>query len=74
MFNTVNGQDYAIVTGPDKHTEAVAKFMYKGFEISFSTKGYSMGDNNEVAIFDTNDKVVKTTYTVEEAIQYIDAN
>lgn len=57
-------------------TDACAKFIYNGFEISFSTIGRSQGGcPNHVCIFggEDFDTVVKGNLcTVQEAIEYID--
>lgn len=59
------------------HVDAVAQFLYKGYQVSFSTWGYSKGAClNHVAIFtgeDFQDHVPGDFTCVEDALNHIDA-
>lgn len=66
-------QKYTILQNRNE-IDACAKFMYRGYEISFSTVGYSFGGSlNEVAVFSVEDKRVFECATVEDAICWINS-
>lgn len=56
--------------------DACAGFWFKGFEVSFTSIGYSRGSClNEIVIFDDQGNVVKTfTSKVEDAVNWLIAN
>ena len=56
--------------------DACASFYLKGYEISFTSIGYSKGSClNEIVIYDEYGSVVKTfTSTVEKAIMWLVEN
>jgi len=56
--------------------DACAKFWFKGYEVSFSSIGYSKGSClNEIMIYDDQDNVVKVIRgDVEEAINWLMEN
>lgn len=70
-----NTQSYTIINDQYAFGEGCAKFMYSGYEISFSTKGYQNGSClNEVCVFDGNSNVpLLKANTVEEAIDGINS-
>lgn len=68
-----NVQDYTIINDSYQFSEGCAKFIYRGYEISFSTIGYQQGSClNEVCVFEQGESkpFLKTT-SVEDAIDQI---
>lgn len=77
MRDTMKLQYYQILKTPtgENINDACAQFMYKGYQISFSTHNYGRGGcANEVVVFDSNDDVLYEGHSVEECICYIDEN
>jgi len=68
-----NFQQYTIINNNYGFEGGCAKFIYRGHEISFSTKGYQEGGClNEVCVFQNNDSVpIVKTNTVQEAIDSV---
>lgn len=73
---TMKDQDYQILSCPVGHplADVCAQFKYRGFIISFSTNGYAdYGCCNEVQYWAEHSSGVELAYSVEAAIQAIDA-
>lgn len=77
MRDPMKLQCYEILKTPtgENINDACAKFMYKGYLVSFSTNGYGRGCcANEVVVFSPSDVMLYTGHSVEECICFINEN
>lgn len=75
MNDTMKLQSYQTLKTPagENLADACAQFMYKGYQISFSTNNYGRGGcANEVVVFSPNDAALYMGHSVEECVCYID--
>jgi hypothetical protein len=68
-----NFQQYAIINSKYQFDEGCAKFIYRGYEVSFSTIGYEQGSClNEVCVLEQGEsKPLLKTSSVEDAINQV---
>lgn len=69
MTKAMNHQQYRILDMAANPVKAAAQFMYKGYEISFSTILFYP---TEVAVF-SDDKHISNHNTVQDAIEWINS-